>query len=563
MPRYNTSLDSNTITGTTTISSPKEGAFTQLTGISGYTVTLPSPSAFPGRNFTFYNATSPAGVVTISTPNGIFNGTGGPNTSTYNISAGNVISVTSDGSNYIVISEDGSPLTATTGAFTGNVEMTGGLSVTGSGTLSLNPASTGAINNVNIGASTRGTAAFTSLSATAAVTLTANTASSSTTTGTLVVTGGIGASGTVNAATVTATTLTGTLSTAAQPNITSATSLTSVGTLAGVGIAGDITFSNSLTARFIKGSANGGAIRIRADGDSSTDRGVQIGNVNNLGTFTNCLSVDNGNVGVNTTTPQVALQVKANNGASGTLSLSGSSANDTGGASYILMGNTDSAGTTGPSVILSANRTLQLGVGTSFSSASGGTFTSHMSVNSNSSVVIGNTTSQISSGKLSIYAGGAAGVGWGTGLNIGDGSSYTGFIQDAGVSRWRNFGSGGYDWYNSGGGTQLMILSNSGNLSISGTLTESSSITLKENVEPIIGALDLVNKLMGKIYDRRDNGTKQESGLIAEEVFITAPNLVTLDDNGKPVGVKYTKIIAYLIESIKELSDEVTKLKGK
>jgi hypothetical protein len=563
MPRYNTSLDSNTITGTTTISSPKEGAFTQLTGISGYTVTLPSPSAFPGRNFTFYNATSPAGVVTISTPNGIFNGTGGPNTSTYNISAGNVISVTSDGSNYIVISEDGSPLTATTGAFTGNVEMTGGLSVTGSGTLSLNPASTGAINNVNIGASTRGTAAFTSLSATAAVTLTANTASSSTTTGTLVVTGGIGASGTVNAATVTATTLTGTLSTAAQPNITSATSLTSVGTLAGVGIAGDITFSNSLTARFIKGSANGGAIRIRADGDSSTDRGVQIGNVNNLGTFTNCLSVDNGNVGVNTTTPQVALQVKANNGASGTLSLSGSSANDTGGASYILMGNTDSAGTTGPSVILSANRTLQLGVGTSFSSASGGTFTSHMSVNSNSSVVIGNTTSQISSGKLSIYAGGAAGVGWGTGLNIGDGSSYTGFIQDAGVSRWRNFGSGGYDWYNSGGGTQLMILSNSGNLSISGTLTESSSITLKENVEPIIGALDLVNKLMGKIYDRRDNGTKQESGLIAEEVFITAPNLVALDDNGKPVGVKYTKIIAYLIESIKELSDEVTKLKGK
>jgi hypothetical protein len=235
MPRYNTSLDSNTITGTTTISSPKEGAFTQLTGISGYTVTLPSPSAFPGRNFTFYNATSPAGVVTISTPSGSFSGIGGPNASTYNISAGNVISVTSDGSNYIVISEDGSPLTATTGAFTGNVEMTGGLSVTGSGTLSLNPASTGAINNVNIGASTRGTGAFTSLSANAAVTLTANTASSSTTTGTLVVTGGIGASGTVNATTVAATTLTGTVSTAAQPNITS------LGTLSSLAVSGALT----------------------------------------------------------------------------------------------------------------------------------------------------------------------------------------------------------------------------------------------------------------------------------------------------------------------------------
>jgi hypothetical protein len=226
MPRYNTSLDSNTIAGTTTIGSPDQGDFTTLTGASGYTVTLPAPFAFPGSNFTFYNATSPAGVVTISTPSGSFSGTGGPNASTYNISAGNVISVTSDGSNYIVISEDGSPLTATTGAFTGNVEMTGGLSVTGSGTLSLNPSSTGSINNTNIGASTRGTGAFTSLSANAAVTLTANTASSSTTTGTLVVTGGIGASGTVNATTVAATTLTGTVSTAAQPNITSTGNLT-------------------------------------------------------------------------------------------------------------------------------------------------------------------------------------------------------------------------------------------------------------------------------------------------------------------------------------------------
>lgn len=70
MPRYNTSLDSNTITGTTVISSLKEGAFTQMAGTAGYTVTLPDPALFPGRNFTFYNATSPAGAVTISTPSG-------------------------------------------------------------------------------------------------------------------------------------------------------------------------------------------------------------------------------------------------------------------------------------------------------------------------------------------------------------------------------------------------------------------------------------------------------------------------------------------------------------
>jgi hypothetical protein len=66
------------------------------------------------------------------------------------------------------------------------------------------------------------------------VTVTAGIASSSTSTGSLVVTGGIGASGTVNAATVAATTLTGTVSTAAQPNITS------VGTLSSVNITGNV-----------------------------------------------------------------------------------------------------------------------------------------------------------------------------------------------------------------------------------------------------------------------------------------------------------------------------------
>jgi hypothetical protein len=44
------------------------------------------------------------------------------------------------------------------------------------------------------------------------------------------------------------------------------------------------------------------------------------------------------------------------------------------------MGNNDSAGVSGPNVIVSANRTLQFGVGTSFSAAGGGTFTAHMNI---------------------------------------------------------------------------------------------------------------------------------------------------------------------------------------
>lgn len=69
------------------------------------------------------------------------------------------------------------------------------ISPTGTGTVTIAPATAGNINNINVGASTRGTGAFTTLTANSATTLTANTASTSTTTGTLVVTGGTGISG--------------------------------------------------------------------------------------------------------------------------------------------------------------------------------------------------------------------------------------------------------------------------------------------------------------------------------------------------------------------------------
>lgn len=88
------------------------------------------------------------------------------------------------------------------------------------------------------------------------------------------------------------------------------------------------------------------------------------------------------------------------------------------------------------------------------------------------------------------------------------------------------------------------------------TITETSSIVLKENVVPITGALDAVMKLMGVTYDRKDGSSKNEAGLIKEEVEKILPNLVTND------GIHYTKLTAYLIEAVKELTAEVTALKS-
>jgi hypothetical protein len=93
------------------------------------------------------------------------------------------------------------------------------------------------------------------------------------------------------------------------------------------------------------------------------------------------------------------------------------------------------------------------------------------------------------------------------------------------------------------------------------TLVETSSIAFKENVQPLTNALDVVMQLMGVTYDRKDN-RKHEAGLIAEEVFKFAPELVSLDANGKPYGIQYTKLGAYLVESIKTLKEEINSLKG-
>jgi len=264
MARYNSSSGSTSINGTATISSPFQGAFTNLTGTAPYTVTLPSPVLFPGTNQTFYNAT--AGTVTLSTPSGVFSGTGASGTGTNTIFTGNVFSVTSDGTNYVVISEDGSPLIATTGSFSSDVTITGASATVNiqPSSLTLYPGATGAMDRVAIGVNTRSSGAFTTVAANGQVSLTANTASTTTGTGSLVVTGGIGVSGniwsgaTVNASSVVATGLTGTLQTAAQANITST---------------GDLTVpSLSVTNNMAIGAATASFATI----DTYTQRGIEI-----------------------------------------------------------------------------------------------------------------------------------------------------------------------------------------------------------------------------------------------------------------------------------------------
>lgn len=93
------------------------------------------------------------------------------------------------------------------------------------------------------------------------------------------------------------------------------------------------------------------------------------------------------------------------------------------------------------------------------------------------------------------------------------------------------------------------------------TINETSSITLKQNLNPIVNGLDKVLSLKGWTYDRKDGSTTNEVGLLAEEVYAVIPQLVTLNDKGDPYSIQYTKLTAYLIEAIKDLKAELNALK--
>jgi len=97
--------------------------------------------------------------------------------------------------------------------------------------------------------------------------------------------------------------------------------------------------------------------------------------------------------------------------------------------------------------------------------------------------------------------------------------------------------------------------------SISATsITESSSIVLKENINPLINAVDTILNLEGVSYTRKSTG-KTETGLIAEEVEKFAPELVSND--GEHKSIQYSRLTAYLVEAVKLLKQEIDMLKNR
>lgn len=144
-----------------------------------------------------------------------------------------------------------------------------------------------------------------------------------------------------------------------------------------------------ITEDINSGTFNDGVITFKTSADASSFERMRI--------------TSRGNVGIGTTSPVAGLHINT-----GTRSLSlASPSSGGGGASYIIMGNNDSGGTAGPNVIISANRNLLFGVGDSFSSNTGGTFTEYMRFDPDGRVLLGSTFAApgLDSGTLQVGTG--------------------------------------------------------------------------------------------------------------------------------------------------------------
>lgn len=103
--------------------------------------------------------------------------------------------------------------------------------------------------------------------------------------------------------------------------------------------------------------------------------------------------------------------------------------------------------------------------------------------------------------------------------------------------------------------------------SVAGT----SDARYKTNIKPVTGALEKVKALQGvyfnwnqKAFPQKEFGNQVELGFIAQEVEKIVPEVVTKEINNEEYrAVKYDKVVALLVEAIKEQQKQIDELQKK
>ena len=108
-------------------------------------------------------------------------------------------------------------------------------------------------------------------------------------------------------------------------------------------------------------------------------------------------------------------------------------------------------------------------------------------------------------------------------------------------------------------GSAVFVATGAGNLTITGTLSQGSDISLKENIKPLNNQLETVKKLNPVTFDwKEDKKPYQQIGFIAQEVEKHLPELIENKDDIKRMS--YGNMTAVLVKAIQEQQELIETL---
>lgn len=115
-------------------------------------------------------------------------------------------------------------------------------------------------------------------------------------------------------------------------------------------------------------------------------------------------------------------------------------------------------------------------------------------------------------------------------------------------------------------GNTLLTITSTGDANFMGDVTTyySSDFRLKKNINNLEHVLDKFENINPVYYEFKEpkefDKTNKHIGLLAQEILPLFPEVVKKRDNGY-YAIAYDKLVPVLIQAIKELKSEITKLK--
>ena len=156
-------------------------------------------------------------------------------------------------------------------------------------------------------------------------------------------------------------------------------------------------------------------------------------------------------------------------------------------------------------------------------------------------------------------------LGDGQDINIYHDGTNSYFYLGAGTAFFRNASNEKFASFISNGAVELYhnnskkFETTSSGVTVTGTVTETSDIALKSDIQPLTNTLEKIQQITGYKYNLI-NSISPSMGVIAQDVEKVFPELVHGSEGNKTL--QYSGLIGVLVEAVKDLSSKVAALEA-